>query len=213
MKVASQRPRRPYSSPARQAGAEATRRAILSTAREVFVASGYGAATIEAVAAAAGVSVPTVYAVFGSKAALLSAVIADAGSDLDIRRLAERALKQTDPRARLAAGAKVVRTIMERERALLGVLREAGTGRPELESARRQVHEQQRSALDRAVRPLAEAGKLRAGLKPAEAAATFAAIASPECYAFFVEELGWSGVRWERWLADSAIRLLLDSGR
>lgn len=210
MKVASPRRRRPYSSPARKAGAEATRRAILAAAREVFTSTGYSASTIEAVAAAAEVSVPTVYAVFGSKPALLSAVVADAGADSDIRALANRALNETEPRARLAAAANVVRTIMHRERGILTVLRDAGTGRPELKAARRQVHDQQRSALGRAVGPIAEAGKLRAGVTAEEAVATFAAIASPECYAFFVEELGWSGAEWQRWLADSAIRLLLD---
>ena len=175
----------------------------------MFTSSGYSESTIEAVAAASGVSAPTVYAVFGSKAALLSALLAEAGGDADIRLLAERTLNETDPRARLAAAAKVVRTIMQRESALLGVLRQAGTGHPELDAARRQVHDQQRAALGRAVKPIAEAGKLRAGIDKEEAGATFAAIASPESYAFFVEELGWSGARWERWLASAAIRLLL----
>lgn len=210
MKVASLRRRRPYSSPAREASAEATRRAILVAARDVFVSRGYSASTIETVAAAAGVSVPTVYAVFGSKPALLSALVAFAGSDRDIRLLAGRALSETDPHARLAAAAKVVFAIMKRERGILGVLREAGTGRPELEAARRQVHDQQRAALGHAVAPIAEAGRLRANITADEAVATFAAIASPECYAFFVDELGWSGARWERWLADSVLRLLLD---
>lgn len=210
MKVTGQRRRRAYSSPARKAGAEATRRAILSAARDVFTMSGYAASTIESVAAAAGVSVPTVYAVFGSKAALLSALVADAGSDADIRAMADRAMIETDPPARLAAAAKVVRAIMQRERGVLGLLREAGTARPELEAARRQVHEQQRSALARALRPIADAGRLRAGVNADEAVATLAAIASPECYAFFLEELRWTGARWERWLTNAAVRLLLE---
>jgi len=154
--------------------------------------------------------VPTVYAVFGSKAAVLSELVAGGGGEADIRGLAERAMKEEDPTSRLAAAAKVVRTIMERERALLNVLREAGTGQPELEAARRQVHEQQRAALARALGPIAEARQLAKGVTPDEAAATFAAIASPESFAFFVEELGWSTSRWERWLAKAAIRLLLD---
>src|SRR5690348_9693147 len=132
------RPRRAYSSVVRQAQAGATRRAILDAAREVFTASGYATATIEGVAAAAGVSPPTVYAVFGSKPALLSAVVADGGSDADIRTLAERALGQREPRARLAAAAAVVRTIMQRERPLLELLDQAGTGTPELVGAARQ---------------------------------------------------------------------------
>src|SRR5690348_13433861 len=75
---------RTYNSPTRQAQAGATRVAILDAARQVFAESGYAAATIEAVAAAAQVSVPTVYAVFGSKPRLLAALVADAGSARDI---------------------------------------------------------------------------------------------------------------------------------
>lgn len=182
---------------------------MLSAARKVFTKAGYAASTIEAVATAASVSVPTIYAVFGSKAGLLSALVADAGSDQDIRAFAGAALAETVPRRRLAAAAKVVRTIMQREQSILGVLREAGSGSAELEAARRQVHEQQRAALSRVIKPLAEAGSLRAGQVASDASATFAALASPECYAYFVEELGWSAARWERWLAEAANRLLL----
>jgi AcrR family transcriptional regulator len=202
--------RRPYSSPIRQAQADATRRTVLSAARATFAESGYEVATIEAVAAAARVSAPTVYALFRSKAGLLSAVVADAGSDPDVRALADKALTEADPRRRLAAAARVVRTIMERERAILDVLRQAGTGRAELQAARRQVHEQQRGALGRALRPLHDVGALRSEMRFDEAVATFSALASPECFWLLVEESGWSANRWERWLAATATRLLID---
>lgn len=157
-------------------------------------------------------SVPTVYAVFGSKGALLSAVVADAGSDGDIRRLADRALKVADPRRRLAYAARVVRTIMEREGAILRLIDEAGTASPELKAASLQAHSQQRNALGRVLQPLAEGGAIRRGLDLDEAVATFSALASPECYRLLVEEVGWSGARWEKWLAESAAKLLLRPG-
>jgi len=202
--------RRPYNSPTREAQADATKRVILKAARSVFSESGYAAATIEAVALAARVSVPTIYAVFGSKPGLLSALVADAGSDSRIRRLAGRAMSEREPRRRLAAVAKVVRTIMQEEASLLKFLREAGTGRPELEAARRQVHVQQRNALTRALRLLTETGSLRAGITLEEAVATLCDLASPESYSLLVDEFGWSAARWERWLSDSAVRLLID---
>jgi TetR/AcrR family transcriptional regulator, regulator of cefoperazone and chloramphenicol sensitivity len=182
----------------------------VSAARAVFTSSGYEAATIESVASAARVSAPTVYALFRSKAGLLSAVVADGGSDSDIRELAGKALGETDPRRRIAGAARVVREIMERERGILGVLRQAGTAREELGAARRQVHQQQRDALGRVLRPLHDAGVLRAGMRFDEAVATFAALASPESFWLLVDEQGWSPTRWGRWLADSASRLLLD---
>jgi hypothetical protein len=92
---------------------------------------------------------------------------------------------------------------------VLQVLREAGGGRPELDEARRQAHRQQRDALSRVLRPLHTGGALRRGLSLDEAAATFATLASPESYWHLVDELGWSGARWERWLATSAQRILL----
>lgn len=203
------RPRRAYSSAVRQAQADATRRAMMAAARKVFTESGYGSATMEAVASEAGVSVPTVYSVFGSKSGLLSAVVADGGGDPDIRAKAERALGELEPRARLAAAARVVRTIMQRERPILALLEQAGTGSPDLALALRQVHEQQRAALGRVLRPLHERKTLRRDLDLSEAIATFAALASPESYRMLVGEVGWTGARWERWLGESAARLLL----
>ena len=197
--------RRPYSSPVRARQAEATRAAILASARSEFGRHGYFEATIESVAAAAGVAVPTVYASFRSKAGLLSELLRDAGSDADIRGLAGKVLEQRDPRLRLAAAAAVVRAIMEREAPLLRMLAEAGRGRPELDAAWRQVHDQQRGALRGALEPL----PLRAGLGLDEAVDTMATLASPESYSQRVGERGWSGARWERWLAESSARLLL----
>lgn len=175
----------------------------------MFSESGYSLATIEAVAAAGGVSVPTVYAVFGSKAGLLSAVVADGGSDPAIRRLAAAAMAERDPRRRIARAARVVRAIIQAEGSLLRVLREAGTGRPELEAARRQVHLQQRQALTGALRLLEETKSLRTGITFDDAVATFCELASPESYTLLVDEFGWSPARWERWLADTATRLFI----
>src|SRR6266545_4417824 len=55
----------------RRPKAQATRRRILDAARGLFVERGYVATTIEAIAAEAGVAVPTVYLAFGTKRALL----------------------------------------------------------------------------------------------------------------------------------------------
>ena len=66
--------RRPYRSPARRAGAQATRDAVLQAARTLFTTAGYAATTVTAIAQAAGVSVDTVYASVGRKPQLLLAV-------------------------------------------------------------------------------------------------------------------------------------------
>lgn len=56
----------------------ATRRRMVRAAYEQFCANGYAGTTIAAVAAAAGVAVPTIYYTFGTKASLLDAALGGA---------------------------------------------------------------------------------------------------------------------------------------
>jgi len=67
----------------RQKKARQTRRRILAAAAELFTRQGYAATTIQQVAEQADVAWQTVYSVFGTKAAILSAVfdVAVAGDD------------------------------------------------------------------------------------------------------------------------------------
>ena len=67
--------KRAYSSVRRQAQARETRQSILDAALELFVASGYAARSIQAIAERAAVAVQTVYAVFGTKRELLRQLI------------------------------------------------------------------------------------------------------------------------------------------
>lgn len=63
--------RRSYNSSRRQAQARETRSAIVRSARDLFIADGYGRTTVADIARAAGVSVETIYAGFANKATLL----------------------------------------------------------------------------------------------------------------------------------------------
>jgi AcrR family transcriptional regulator len=59
--------KRNYASPLRAEQAQATRRAIVAAAARLFVERGYGATTVDAIAAAAGVSRKTVFTSVGGK--------------------------------------------------------------------------------------------------------------------------------------------------
>ena len=63
---------RRYRSPRREQQARRTRARITAAAARQFLARGYAAATMRAVAADAGVALPTVELVFGTKARLLA---------------------------------------------------------------------------------------------------------------------------------------------
>lgn len=65
-----------------RAGSASKRAAILSAARELFLADGFDRSSVDAVAARAGVSKRTVYDYFGDKQTLLQAVVDTVGQSL-----------------------------------------------------------------------------------------------------------------------------------
>ena len=67
--------KRAYDSSSRRSAAEATRRSILDAARRMFLENGYVAATMPAIAEAAGIAMDTVYATVGEKPALFRLLI------------------------------------------------------------------------------------------------------------------------------------------
>src|SRR6266496_5029942 len=70
--------RRTYDSSGRQAQARRNRAAIVVAARRLFLEHGYTATTMSTIANDAGVSVETIYKVFGKKPGVLAALFDDA---------------------------------------------------------------------------------------------------------------------------------------
>src|SRR5665811_2126330 len=66
--------KRQYDSSSRQEQAQRNQKAVLDAAERRFLADGFGATTIAAVASDAGVSVETIYKRFGNKASLVAAI-------------------------------------------------------------------------------------------------------------------------------------------
>src|SRR5688572_3163955 len=112
-------PARRYDASRRQADAAERRARIVEVARHLFLTQGYGATSIAAIAEAADVSTPTVYAQFESKAGILARMVGVAvAGDFDDAGLArERAdfapvfTPGVEPRERIAAGVRLTRNI------------------------------------------------------------------------------------------------------
>ena len=91
----------------RQEQARQNRRAVLDAAQRLFVEQGYAATTVAEIAAAAGVSVETVYKAFGNKPGLVKAVfdVVVVGDDDDVpmmqREFVQRNIAEPDPRRKL----------------------------------------------------------------------------------------------------------------
>jgi AcrR family transcriptional regulator len=205
--------RRPYHSAQRQKQAESTRTAIVAAARRLFFTTGYQATTIEAIAAEAGVSTPTVYAVFGSKRGLLVAI----SDSMDARAgfvTVEKALAaSTDPLEQITLIAAAQVAFFERNADVLEPLREAGRIDEDVAILWTEDHARHRAGYSRLARTWAEWGRLRAGVDEKTAADTMSAIAWIDVYWYFVGRCGWTPDQFRRWLEDAFERLILTPGK
>ena len=187
----------------------------MDAALALFVERGYVATTIVAIAERAGVSPESVYAVFKTKRALLSSSLdVSIVGDADPVPLLERGWVQdlrqeADPMRRMRILARNGRSILERVSPIYEVLREASSADPEVASLTRRYEQQRFEGQRTLLRIVAPRGTLRPGLSAAAAADILYAVGSPESYRLLVRDRGWSPARFERWYADTLIRLLL----
>ena len=205
---------RAYRSPRRQAQAAATRVAIVEAAHRRFVADGYGGTTIEAIAADAEVSAATVYASFGSKRAVLSAVV-DAtvvGEGPDVPLVETDWVKELKriPNAgeRFRAIFAGLRPVYERTAAIDRVLGEAASTDPEIAQFVAEIR--RRQLTDAAVfRSLAVGDNvIFPGLTPEQDTEAIAALTGTAVFRRLVGECGWSPEQWESWVVELSERLV-----
>ena len=207
--------RRAYDSSSRRKAAEATRQSIIGAARRVFLEKGYVAATMPAIAQAAGVALDTVYATVGKKPSLFRLLVemAISGSDRAVpaeERDYVRAIRaEADAARKLRIYAAALRSIQLRLAPLIRVLQGAAPLDPELNALWQGISERRAKNMRLLANDLAVTGRLRAGLSVARAADIIWSMNSPEFYLLLVEQRGWSPKEFERWLADAWIRLLL----
>jgi TetR/AcrR family transcriptional regulator of autoinduction and epiphytic fitness len=205
---------RTYVSPRRREQAQATRRAVLEAARLLFVEAGYVSTSIAGIAARANVSAETVYAIFGTKRAILAGLVDisiaggdDAGPILD-QAWVDELRTEPDIHRRLAILAHNGRSILERRAAIDEVVRGAATADPDI-AALWQRGKAERLAGQRELLRIVVGAGLREGLDLETAADILYAIGSPETYRLLVAERGWTGEQFEVWYGETLARLLL----
>ncbi len=203
--------KRTYTSAKRRAQAQETRRAILDSAHGLFITSGYAATTIQAIAEGAGVAVPTVYAVFGTKRELLRQLIESSitGDDepepITERAEAQAVAAEPDSRRRAELDAAMSRSITERVAPIVRVVGEAAASDPELAAVMEEVKAARRREMITSAKMLAGPDGLRTSRE--EAAATLYVLYSPQVADMLMRDYGWSAKRYEKWLA----RMILDA--
>ncbi|CAN5786524.1 TetR family transcriptional regulator [soil metagenome] len=199
--------KRDYRSDLRTAQARETRRGIVAAAASLFVETGYGATTIDAVARVAGVSRKTVFTAVGGKVELLKLALdwAIAGDDEPVAvadRPEVRALLDLPDAADLLTGWATVLVEIDKRVARLSEAMETAAG---LDPAAKELVERsshQRLAGSRLiVDRVSHLGALRDGVSPAEAADIAWLLGDPVLYTRLVLTRGWSVRRFEHWVA------------
>jgi AcrR family transcriptional regulator len=192
---------------------------VLAAATAVFLEQGWGAATVRAVAAAAGVSVATVEALFGTKARLLKAAIdvAIAGDEEPVavleRPWAAAARQAATVEEFSAMVGEVLAAAQQRSAGLVlavfdGARRDAG-----LAELAEQLTAQRAVTAGWILDGLVRLAPLRPGSGWDEAVDTVWVLMDPAVFDRVLTRRGWSAERYARWFADSLLRLLTPDRR
>jgi AcrR family transcriptional regulator len=208
--------KRAYSSAVRDDQARATRRSIVNAAAELFRRDGYAATTIDAIAAAAGVSRKTVFTVGGRKFALLqnafdwSLVGDDEPIAMADREPVQRIIATTDPGEAVRRWAEMITDTARRVSTIGAVLVAAAQVDAEAAAMLRTSDAYRLEGARAFIDHLASIGALRAEMDPVEAADLCWLVMGHEPYQRLVVERGWPLERYRRWLTTAVSRELLE---
>lgn len=200
--------RRPYSTALRDEQAHSTRQRILDTARQLLVRGGYSQVTMQELAREAGVAHQTVYSQFGNKIRLARELI-DSGFPHVAEGVAvlERARDAGDPEQWLRVTGTFARHLYGPCADLFRFMRESGD--PQLMAHYREVAASRRQRFAQLGPQLERSGRLRPGLSGEDAIDVVWLMSSPETYEQLVLDRGWTPERFETWLGDALIELIL----
>lgn len=162
--------KRRYDSTRRRAAAEETRTAVLVAARRLFTTRGYAATSVAEIAAAAEVSVDTLYAAVGRKPELLLAVhdmeLAEGDAPLaaEQRRYVEDVRAADSAAEKIAVYAAALGRVLPRSVPLLEALRVAGHSDAECRRVHQSVSDRRAAHMRLFAADLRATGQLRAEL-------------------------------------------------
>ena len=187
----------------RQEQATITRTRILDAARRLFFRDGYAATTLKSIAIEAGVAVQTVYAVFGSKPAILTELrwmVVDL-PEADAARL--EAMHAPTTADRLNRFAHSIRRRWELTGDIVQVNQDAARTDPAIRSEIEPAEDRRQAGIAAFVQALAD--DLDLSIDVARTAATVDALTMYQLYAQLIQVHAWRADDYEAWLRSQLV--------
>jgi AcrR family transcriptional regulator len=206
---------RGYRSPRRETQARQTRTRIIGAATRRFLIHGYSATTMRAVAADAGVALPTVELAFHTKARLLKVVIdvAIAGDDEHVamldRQWATAAESIADPADFVAAFAQQLTASAGRAAGLMLAALEGARADQDIAAIAAQLMSQRQVMATWLVDGILLRSALRHGTTRGNAVDTVWTLMDPVIFCRLTEDRDWTLGQFQRWFTDTVTQLLL----
>ena len=186
-----------------------TRKRLLEAAAEQFPAHGYAGTTVTRLAAAAGVSVQTLYLAWGSKRALLRGYMQQAlAGNLQSPEDASQRFTGLSPQDRLSQLATLVTDIAERAAIGWTLYRDASAVDPEIAADWNELQMLRHRTFSRILADIPTSA-LTEGLTARSAVDTAWTVASPESYDLLVHHLGYSLAEFQDWMTQTLLTALL----
>lgn len=202
--------KRPYKSITRNSQAALTRARILASAKNLFESEGFEYVTIEKIAQAASVSIPTIYSLFQSKRGVLRALMDEALPADQFNALVEMSVEEECPEARLAISAKIARQMYDAESAQMNVFRGAAVLAPEFKELEKEREMRRYNRQEVTIKAMVNENSLAIGLSVTRARDILWALTGRDMYRMFVIEQGWTSDEYEMWLTRLLINTLLN---
>jgi AcrR family transcriptional regulator len=202
--------RRRYDARLRSERASGTRQRILDAAKELFTARGLEKVTITDIASAAGVSAPTLYALFQSKTGILKAVVERSFFGARYAEIAQQAEKARDPEEILRITASISRIILDTEREEIGLMRGVSALSPELKAIETEMENVRFKLQEGRARLLVKSVPAARRLGLARVRDILWMYTGRDVYRMLVLERGWSSNEYESWLAETLITALME---
>ncbi len=192
--------KRTYQSQNRKLQAQETKNKILLAIKKLLNSKSYNEITIPQIATAAGVSTPTIYALYKSKAGVLKALLDSATETNDFAQFVIKTKSAVTLEEKLAQASHMTTQIYAAEKEMVSALKGLAGLSEELNRLEQEQEERRYSRQEDTVKLLLKHNNVSSDLNLKQARDLFWTFTSRDFYRLLVIERGWTPTEFEQFL-------------